>query len=279
MKLPILYIDNIIKTAILEDINYIDIATDYLIDQNDISTAKFISKDEGILAGIYVAIRVFELIDSKIKCELCKKDGDKIKKTDIIAKFTGPTVSLLKAERTALNILQHMSAIATKTNEYVNLIKGTKASIVDTRKTIPGIRALQKYAVVIGGGKNHRFNLSDAAMIKDNHIDAFGSIKNAVNHLKSKIGHMHKIEVEVRNLEELKEALECNVDVIMLDNMDCKTMSEAVKLNNKSAILEASGNIKMNNILEVAKTGVDIISIGELTHSVKCFDISMKICK
>ena len=191
----------------------------------------------------------------------------------------GHTVSLLKGERTALNLVQHMSGIATATNRCVELVKGTNASIADTRKTLPGLRALQKYAVVAGGGKNHRYNLSDAAMLKDNHIDVYGSLTNAVNALRAKTGHMVKIEVETRSLEELEEALAVGADVIMLDNMDCETMAEAVKRTAGRAKLEASGNITLENIAEVAKTGVDIISLGALTHSVTCFDISMKIDK
>lgn len=279
MNLTNVYLENIIKNAILEDINYIDITTDYLMTDKFTSTAYFISKDTGVLCGIDIALKVFKFIDDNVSFSIMKKDGDKLIKGDIIASVSGKTSSLLKSERTALNLLQHMSGIATKSNKYSQLIKETSAFIVDTRKTIPGIRALQKYAVTIGGAKNHRFNLSDAAMIKDNHIDAYGSISNAVKALKDKIGHMNKIEVEVRNLEELYEALECKVDVIMLDNMDVETMKKAVKINEKSAILEASGNITLENVLQVAETGVDIISIGELTHSVKSFDISMKINK
>ena len=175
--------------------------------------------------------------------------------------------------------MQHLSGIATETARCVEFIKGTNASIADTRKTIPGIRSLQKYAVTVGGGRNHRYNLSDAAMLKDNHIDAGGGITNAVLKLRSKLGHMTKIEVEVRNLEELREALSVNADVIMLDNMSPKLMSEAVKIADGKAVLEASGGITSDTIRAVAESGVDIISIGALTHSVKAFDISLKIAK
>lgn len=277
MKLPQFEIDDVIKRGLEEDINYIDVTTDYLIPENQISTARFVAKDNGVLAGIEVAMRVFTLIDDTVRFELFKKDGDKVSKGDIILTMKGHTVSLLKGERTALNLVQHMSGIATATNRCVELVKGTNASIADTRKTLPGLRALQKYAVVAGGGKNHRYNLSDAAMLKDNHIDAYGSLTNAVNALRAKAGHMVKIEVETRSLEELEEALAVGADVIMLDNMDCATMAEAVKRTAGRAKLEASGNITLENIAEVAKTGVDIISLGALTHSVTCFDISMKI--
>ncbi len=279
MKLSQFTIDDVIKRGLAEDINYIDVTTDYLIPEDQISTARFVAKDIGVLAGIEVAMRVFTLLDDTVTFELFKKDGDKVSKGDIILTMKGHTVSLLKGERTALNLVQHMSGIATATNRCVELVKGTNASIADTRKTLPGLRALQKYAVVAGGGKNHRYNLSDAAMLKDNHIDAYGSLTNAVNALRAKVGHMVKIEVETRSLEELEEALAVGADVIMLDNMDCETMAEAVKRTAGRAKLEASGNITLENIAEVAKTGVDIISLGALTHSVTCFDISMKIDK
>lgn len=279
MKLSQFTIDDVIKRGLAEDINYIDVTTDYLIPEDQISTARFVAKDNGVLAGIEVAMRVFTLLDDTVTFELFKKDGDKVSKGDIILTMKGHTVSLLKGERTALNLVQHMSGIATATNRCVELVKGTNASIADTRKTLPGLRALQKYAVVAGGGKNHRYNLSDAAMLKDNHIDAYGSLTNAVNALRAKVGHMVKIEVETRSLEELEEALAVGADVIMLDNMDCETMAEAVKRTAGRAKLEASGNITLENIAEVAKTGVDIISLGALTHSVTCFDISMKIDK
>ena len=270
------YIDDIIKTALSEDINYIDSTSDLLISEESVSEAYFVSKDDGVLAGIEPALRVFTILDPEMKIELFKKDGDKIKKGDIIANFSGHTRLMLKAERTSLNILQHMSGIATYTNRCVELVKGTNASITDTRKTLPGLRALQKYAVTAGGGRNHRYNLTDAAMLKDNHIDAYGGITPAVEALRKKAGHMLQIEVETRSLDEVREALDCGVNVIMLDNMDCPTMAQAVKLAAGKAKLEASGNITMENIREVAETGVDIISLGALTHSVTAFDISMK---
>ena len=277
MKLPQFYVDDIIKRAITEDINYLDSTTDYLIDENAKTEAYFVSKDDGVLCGIEIAMRVFELLDDKVEYTLHKKDGDTVSKGDLIAEMSGNTAALLKGERTALNLLQHMSGIATATNRCVKLVEGTGAAVAETRKTLPGLRALQKYAVTVGGGKNHRYNLSDAAMLKDNHIDACGSIKNAVAAFRSKTGHMIKIEVEVRDFDELNEALEAGADVIMLDNMSCEQMTEAVKIIAGRAKTEASGNITHNNIAEVAKTGVDVISLGALTHSVKAFDISMKI--
>lgn len=277
MQLPLFYVDGIIKGAIKEDINYIDVTTDYLIPEDATSQAKLISKDDGVIAGLEIATRVFTLLDDSTEIHFLMKDGDHVKKGDLIATINGKTRTLLKGERTALNLLQHMSGVATATNKCVQLVEGTKASIVDTRKTLPLLRPLQKYAVRCGGGKNHRFNLSDAAMLKDNHIDAYGSLTNAVNALREKAGHMLKIEVETRTLEELEEALAIGADVIMLDNMDYDTMKEAVRRTNGRAVLEASGNITHENIKQVAECGVDIISLGALTHSVKCFDISMRI--
>lgn len=280
MTLNTIYVDDIIKTALLEDINYIDTTTDYLIDEAQEDSAKFLAKSDGVLCGIEVALRVFEILQPNgFKAEVYKHDGDKLKKGDIIAEIHGKTRTILKGERTALNLIQHMSGIATAANKAVELVKGTNASIADTRKTLPGLRPLQKYAVTVGGGRNHRYNLSDAAMLKDNHVDAGGGISNAVAKLKSKLGHMTKVELEVRNLDELKRALDAGVDVIMLDNMTPDMMKEAVRITDGKALLEASGNITDDTLRAVAETGVDIISMGALTHSVKAFDISLKIAK
>lgn len=270
------YVDDIIKTALNEDINYIDSTADLLIPEDSVSSAYFVAKASGVVAGLEVALRVFTILDPDMKIDCHFKDGDEVKNGDIIAEFTGHTRLMLKAERTSLNLLQHMSGIASYTNKCVKLVEGTNASIADTRKTLPGLRALQKYAVTAGGGRNHRYNLTDAAMLKDNHIDAYGGITAAVTALRKRAGHMLQIEVETRNLDEVREAVDCGVNVIMLDNMDCATMAEAVKLVNGRAKLEASGNITLDNIAEVAKTGIDIISLGALTHSVQAFDISMK---
>lgn len=279
MKLMQFQIDELIKSALLEDINYIDVTTDYLISEDSVSTARYVAKDDGILCGIDVAFRVFKLLDDNADCEIYINDGERVKKGDIIARFTAKTRALLKGERTALNIIQHMSGIATATNKCVKLVEGTNASVVDTRKTLPGLRAIQKYAVTVGGGKNHRYNLSDCAMLKDTHIDAYGSMTNAVNKLREGIGHTTKIEVEVGSLDELNEALTLGVDIIMLDNMSCEDMKKAVEITNGRAKLEASGNVTPETIRAIAETGVDIISLGAITHSVKAFDISMKMDK
>ncbi len=277
MLLPQFYIDDIIKNALKEDINYLDTATAYVIPETAVTTAKFVSKSRGVLCGIEVAMRVFTLLDPDVQYTLYKKDGDKVENGDLIATMKGKASMLLQGERTALNLLQHMSGIATATNECVELVKGTNVSIADTRKTLPGLRALQKYAVTCGGGKNHRYNLSDCAMLKDNHIDAGGGITATVRALREKIGHTVKIEVETRNMDEVREAVAAGADIIMLDNMTAEQMKEAVAYIDGRALTEASGNITAENIREKASSGIDIISMGALTHSVKAFDISMRI--
>ena len=277
MLLPQFYVDDIIKTALQEDINYLDTTTDLMIPATARSTARFMAKAEGVVCGLEVALRVFELLDPTFSYEIRLPEGSRVAYGDIIAELEGSTRCLLKGERTALNLLQHMSGVASATDRYVRLVEGTRAAITDTRKTLPGLRALQKYAVTVGGGKNHRFNLSDGAMLKDNHIDAAGGIPQAVAAIREKLGHMVKLEVETRNLDEVRQALEAGADVIMLDNMDCPTMKAAVDLVAGRALLEASGGITDETLRAVAETGVDIVSIGALTHSVKALDMSMQI--
>ena len=276
MQLLQSYIDAVINNALEEDIHYVDVTTDYLLPDGHTSEAYYIAKAEGVVCGLDIAKRVFELVGGNVEFNANMKDGDKVRKGDIIATMSGDTKTLLKGERTALNILQHLSGIATATNHCVELVKGTNAKITDTRKTLPGLRRMQKYAVTVGGGYNHRYNLSEGAMLKDNHIDVYGGITPAVTALRQKIGHMTKIEVEVRSLEELEEALNVGCEIIMLDNMSCADMTKAVEIIAGRALLEASGNVTEENIAQVAATGVDIISLGALTHSVMCFDISMR---
>ena len=271
------YLDDLIRNALKEDINYIDTTADLVIPEDQRGQAYFVSKASGVLCGIDAAMRVFRLLDDSFACTVHFHDGDRLSKGDVICEFSGNMRRLLKGERTALNLIQHMSGIATETARCVEIVKGTNAAITDTRKTLPGLRAIQKYAVTVGGGKNHRFNLSDGAMLKDNHIDACGGIAGTVGTLRIKLGHMVKIEVETRNLDEVRQALDSGADIIMLDNMDCATMKKAVELVGGRALLEASGGITHDNLREVAETGVDIISIGALTHSVQAFDISMRI--
>ena len=279
MILPDFYVDELIKKAITEDINYIDVSSAYLFDDEHRTEAYFVSKADGVLCGIDIAMRVFSLLDNTFEYTLYKHDGDELKAGDLIAEFGGKTLKLLEGERTSLNLLQHMSGVATMTNAAVKAVEGTGTSIADTRKTLPGLRAIQKYAVTCGGGHNHRYNLSDAAMLKDNHIDAGGGITKTVEALRKKIGHTVKIEVETRTLDEVKEAVAAGADIIMLDNMTLEQMKEAVDVIDGKALTEASGNVTLDNIRTVAHAGVDIISMGAITHSVKAFDISMKIKK
>ncbi len=277
MNIPVFIYESVIKRAFEEDFCFSDITTDNLIPENQTSNAVFMAKESGVLCGIEVALHTLRMLDPDAVIEVLKKDGEKLDPSDIIARVQGNTRALLKGERTALNLLQHMSGVATSTNAAVCEIEGTGAIITDTRKTLPGLRALEKYAVTVGGGRNHRFCLSDAVMIKDNHIDAVGSIKSAVEKVRECIGHTVKIEVEVRNLAEASQAVEAKVDIIMLDNMKPAEMKKAVELIGGKAIVEASGGIKVGKLRAIAETGVNVISIGALTHSVKAFDISMKI--
>lgn len=273
--LNFLVIDKIIKDALVEDMPYGDVTTQLLIPQESISSAVFLSKENGILCGIDVAKRVFEILDSNIKFEKLKTDEDYIQKGDVLAKIQGNTRAILMGERLALNLLQRMSGIATFTNMLAQKIKGYKATVTDTRKTIPLLRMLDKYAVFVGGGKNHRYSLSDAVLIKDNHIKAIGSITEAVKRAKENVPHTMKVEVEVRNMQEFEEALLSGADIIMLDHFTVDEMKKAVEKAEGRVLIEASGNINIDNIEEIAKTGVDIISVGSITHSVKSLDISL----
>ncbi len=259
----------------LEDIGYKDITTDNLPFDRQVE-AKIIAKEEGILAGIEFAKEVFLLVDKTLSFEEPKKDGDFLKKGEEILVIKGSGKSILKGERLALNILQRLSGIATNTRRYVEKIKDLKTKLLDTRKTTPGFRAFEKYAVQVGGGYNHRFALYDMVMIKDNHISLAGGIKNAVEEIRKRVSPMVKIEVETSNLQQVQEALESGVDIIMLDNMSITEMTSAVSLINGRAKTEASGNITIENIRDVALTGVDFISSGAIIHSSKWLDISLR---
>ncbi|MGE5474357.1 MAG: carboxylating nicotinate-nucleotide diphosphorylase [Ignavibacteriales bacterium] len=272
-----LLLDNIIKTALEEDIINVDITSDYTIPKKNNSKAVVKVKSKGIICGLDVAKRVFEIIDANVIFVKKLEDGDEVKAGDIAAEIEGNTRSLLFGERTALNFMQRMSGIATLTNEFCEIIKGTKARIADTRKTAPGLRLIDKYSVECGGGTNHRHSLSDGVLIKDNHIKAAGGIKKALNAVKGKIPHTIKVEVEVSNMDEVKEAVEFGADIIMLDNMNTEDMKRAVAIIDGRALVEASGGVSMDTIRGIAETGVNIISVGALTHSVKAMDISMKI--
>ena len=274
-NMNVMVVDKIINNALHEDMPVGDITTDNLIPEGHKSHAKFISKDDGIVSGLEVCKRVFEIVGGEFNIKFNYKDGDKVNKYDVIAEIEGDTKTILKGERVALNLMQRMSGIATETAKYVKETVGD-TKILDTRKTMPNLRYLDKLAVKHGGGTNHRFSLSDMVMIKDNHIDAAGSITKAVEAVKPKINEGVKIEVETETLEQFKEALNTECDIIMLDNMSTEMMAECVKLNNHKKKLEASGNMTLNRIKEVSETGVDYISVGAITHSVKAFDISLK---
>jgi nicotinate-nucleotide pyrophosphorylase (carboxylating) len=272
-------IDSLIEIGLREDVNTGDLTTDLLIPANIQTTAIMIAKADGIIAGLGVAEAVFRKLDQKIKFQAQVSDGDKIKKGDLICTIWGSYRALLTGERLALNFLQRMSGIATETAKYVEMVSGFKTEILDTRKTVPGLRLLDKYAVKAGGGTNHRMGLYDMVMIKDNHISVAGGITHAVESIRPSVSEFIKIEVETTTLEEVKEALQTGVDIIMLDNMDVETMKVAVSLIAGKAKVEASGNMNLERVREVASTGVDYISIGALTHSVTALDISLKIKK
>ena len=277
--LNFLLIDDLIKNALAEDIGTGDITTNAAIDKDCMMQGKFIAKEDGIICGLDVCGRVFYLVDEKIKFlpETNIVDGASIKKGDIIATISGSARSILNGERVSLNLLQHMSGIATQTYNSVKQVSHTKAKISDTRKTTPCMRVLEKYAVKTGGGVNHRFNLADGILIKDNHIAASGSIKKAVEAARKNAPHTLKIEVECENIDEVRQALEAGADIIMLDNMTNEEMAKAVEFISGKAITEASGNMGEKDLAAAAETGVDIISIGALTHSVKNLDISLKL--
>ncbi|NMA68446.1 MAG: carboxylating nicotinate-nucleotide diphosphorylase, partial [Desulfitobacterium sp.] len=239
--------------------------------------AKIYAKEEGIVCGLEITKEVFLTIDPELEIALLYQDGEPVERGQVVMKIKGRINSILKGERVALNFLQHLSGVATATNQLVRECEGLPTKITDTRKTLPGLRMLQKYAVRMGGGQNHRFGLYDGVMLKDNHIAAAGGIKAAVEAARKNIGHMVKIEVECESLEQVKEALEAGADVIMLDNMDLEEMSQAVKMVNGKAILEASGGIKKGAVKEIAQTGVDVISVGAITHSVKALDFSLDL--
>ena len=270
-----LVVDKIIKNALIEDIPSEDITTNSIIDKESISTVELLCKEEGIIAGLEVFKRVFDILGN-VEVELFKSDGDTVYPKDKVGFLKGSTRNLLIGERIALNLLQRMSGIATLTNKYVKEINHTNAKLLDTRKTTPNLRILEKYSVKVGGGENHRFNLSDGVMLKDNHISAAGGIKNAVELVRKNSSFVRKIEVETENLEMVKVALDAKVDIIMLDNMSLDKACKAVELINKRALTEFSGNVELSNIKEIAEIGVDYISVGALTHSAKILDLSMK---
>ena len=272
-------LDEFLLSALKEDVGTGDITTNSCIPAENRSEAFFIAKEEGIICGIDIAQRVFYLVDERITLIPKMKDGAYVKKGDIIAEVIGPSRGILTGERVALNLMQRLSGTATATATAVSSVEGTNAKIADTRKSTPGLRVLEKYAVRVGGGHNHRFNLSDGVLIKDNHIAAAGGIAAAVKAARVAVPHVMKIEVETETLDEVKQALDAGADIIMLDNMSTALMAQSVELIGGKALTEASGNMGEKDLFEVAKTGVNYISIGALTHSVKSLDISMKFKK
>lgn len=270
------HVDELIKAVLKEDMPAGDLTTESIVPENSVSRAVIIAKEQGVLAGLDIAARVFELLEGDLEFQANTRDGCKVTAGEVVAELSGCTRTILKGERTALNFLQRLSGIATETHKYCQEIRGTGARITDTRKTTPGLRYLEKYAVRMGGGVNHRFSLSDAVLIKDNHIAACGGIIPAVRAARERVPHTVKIEVETETLEQVREAIDAGADIIMLDNMDINTMKEAVSLVGGKAVVEASGGISLDNVYEIAKTGVDIISVGSITHSAGSLDLSMK---
>ena len=272
------FIEDHVKKALEEDIGFGDITTDYLTNEDDIMACELNSRVEGVLCGRSVFETVFRILSEKVEVKFFFKDGDVIKKGDKLATIEGPARYVLMGERVALNYIQRMSGIATETNKYQKAIGDNKAKIVDTRKTTPLFRSFEKYSVKIGGGSLHRFNLSDCAMIKDNHIKYAGSLTKAVEKLRQHISHAHKIEVECDTIEQVKEAIACGADIIMLDNMTLEAMKECVKLINGKAIVEASGNVNLETVKSIAETGVDIISSSAIVAKAPTLDLGLD-CK
>lgn len=273
-------IDRILLNALCEDIGSGDITTSSVVSEDHVSNAVLISKGDFILAGVPFAERTFKLVDSKLKFRARKKEGSRIKKGEVIAEIRGRTQSLLIAERVVLNILQRLSGIATLTHKYVECVRGIPVKIIDTRKTAPGLRLFDKYAVRVGGGFNHRCGLYDGVLIKDNHITVVGSVGKAVRLARLRAHHLLKIEVEVKNITEVKEALSAGADVIMLDNMSIDKIKKAVdfvRRKKPAVIIEASGSMRIEDVRSVANAGVDLISVGAITHSAPAADISMKV--
>jgi nicotinate-nucleotide pyrophosphorylase (carboxylating) len=268
--------DGIIDAALMEDMPGGDITSESMVPAAAVSEAVFLAKEDGVLAGMPVARRVFEKVDPSVEIVEEAGDGAPFRKGDILARLKGPTIALLKGERTALNFLQRLSGTATATRRFVDAVAGTKARILDTRKTTPGLRLLEKYAVRMGGGTNHRLSLSDMVLIKDNHLRHVGSVAEAVRRARAAAKPGVRVEVEAADIGQVREALAAGADVIMLDNMPLDTMREAVALAAGRVPLEASGNMTLDRVRAVAGTGVDLISVGALTHSARAVDISLE---
>ena len=268
--------DQLIRMALQEDITSEDVSTNAVMPTATKGTVELIAKEDGVIAGLDIYARVFTILDEKTEIDFYCKDGDEVKKGELMATVTGDTRVLLSGERVALNYLQRMSGIATYTRQVAKLLEGSKVTLLDTRKTTPNCRVFEKYAVRVGGGCNHRYNLSDGVLLKDNHIGAAGSVTKAVQMAKAYAPFVRKIEIEVETLEQVKEAVEAGADIIMLDNMTPEVMKQAVELIDGRAQTECSGNITKENIQKIREIGVDFVSSGALTHSAPILDISMK---
>lgn len=277
MDYSILMVEDLIERALGEDIGTGDITVNGIVSADAVTEAVIHAKEAGTIVGVQVAKAVFERLSPLVEFTAYKKDGEKVEKGDVVARVSGSARAILTGERLALNLLQRLSGVATKTARLVDILAYYNTKIVDTRKTTPGLRALEKYAVRMGGGHNHRFGLYDGVLIKDNHIKVAGGIQRAVALARQNAPHTLKIEVEVESLEGVQEALGAQADIIMLDNMDLESMKQAVQLVAGRALVEASGGMDETNILEVAKTGVDLISVGAITHSATALDISLDI--
>lgn len=271
--------DSLIVLALQEDISSEDVTTNAVMREDKPGTAQLLCKQDGVIAGLHVFKRTFMLIDENTEVELMAEDGDDVKAGQVLAVVTGSIRTILSGERTALNYLQRMSGIATYTRSMTEMLRGSSIKLLDTRKTTPNMRVFEKYAVKVGGGYNHRYNLSDGVLLKDNHIGAAGSVKNAVELAKEYAPFVRKIEVEVENLDMLKEALEAGADIIMLDNMTDEQMKEAVRIVDGRAETECSGNVTKENIARFKDIGVDYVSSGALTHSAPILDVSLKNLK
>lgn len=279
MKLPVpkFMLESLIRSALAEDIGSGDVTTASVLTGQEKGSARVVAKSELVIAGGDLFGEVFPLVDGRIRMTSCLPDGEQVQRGQVVAELSGPLAGILIAERVALNFFQRMCGIATATRQYVQAVAGTKAKILDTRKTVPGLRILDKYAVRIGGGANHRFGLSNCLLIKENHIEAAGGIGEAISRARQAASHTLKIEVEVKNFQELDEALAAGADIIMLDNMSVPDMREAVLKVNGKVPLEASGNVTLATVRQIAETGVDYISSGALTHSVKAADLSLLV--
>jgi nicotinate-nucleotide pyrophosphorylase (carboxylating) len=268
----------VVRAALLEDLGRGgDLTTDAIVEPNRDATARIVARSSGVISGVSIALLAFRMLDASIRAAILAGDGERVEANGIVAEIAGSARAILTAERTALNLLTRLSGIATSTRTLVDLVAGTRANIADTRKTTPGLRALERYAVACGGGMNHRFGLDDGVLIKDNHLALAGSIRGAVAAARARAGHMVKIEIEVDTLEQLREALLEPIDAVLLDNMSPAVLAEAVRMVDGRFTVEASGGVDESNVLEIARTGVDVISVGRITHSAPALDLGLDV--